>query len=158
MALRESDLRVEMLVRSAPRVRMPRVLRTMVFGVSALLWLSGALWLLVHFAFPQHNEFGPLPHPWEPGLMRAHGILAVAAVFLLGWLAAEHIPAGWSRALRRASGLWLAGCTLVLVVSGYALYYSTGGLHEGAAAVHEWLGIAALVAALAHWLRSRAAR
>ena len=60
--------------------------------------------------------------------MRAHGVLAVGAVFLLGWLAAEHIPAGWSRALRRASGLWLAGCTLILVVSGYALYYSTGGL------------------------------
>jgi hypothetical protein len=97
MALRESDLQVEMLVRSAPRVRMPRVLRTMVFGVSALLWLSGALWLLVHFAFPQRNEFGPLPNPWEPGLLRAHGILAVGAVFLLGWLAAEHIPAGWSR-------------------------------------------------------------
>jgi hypothetical protein len=137
---------------------MPAAMRTFIITVSALLWLSGAAWLLAHYAFPQHNEFGALPNPSEPWLMRLHGILAVAGVFLLGWATAAHIPATWRAALSRVSGLWLAGCALVLVLSGYALYYSTGALHEGAGAVHEWLGVAALFAGAAHWTRVRARR
>ena len=44
----------------------------------------------------------------------------------------------------------------VLVVSGYALYYTTAQLHAGAALVHEWLGVLAIIAALVHWRRIRA--
>jgi hypothetical protein len=128
----------------------------MIFAVGALLWLSGALWLLVHLAFPAHNEFGTLPNPWEAPLMRLHGLIAVAAVFLLGWLGANHMLPRWVAPANRASGLWLLGAMVVLVVSGYALYYSTGALHGAAAAVHEWLGVAAIALALAHWTGIRA--
>jgi hypothetical protein len=146
---------------SARRVRrrpMSPAVRTAILLVSGLLWLSGAAWMLVHYAFPQHNEFGALPNPSEPWLMRLHGVLAVAGVFLLGWVAAAHVPPTWRAALGRVSGLWLSGCAVVLVLSGYALYYCTGTLHEGAGAVHEWLGLAALFAGLAHWTRVRAQR
>jgi hypothetical protein len=132
---------------------MPRAMRTTILTAGALLWLSGAAWMLMHYAFPQHNEFGALPNPSEPWLMRLHGLLAVGGVFLLGWVTAAHIPSTWRATLARVSGFWLAGCALVLVLSGYALYYSTGTLHEGAGAVHEWLGVAALFAAVAHWSR-----
>lgn len=158
MAHSETQLRTQVLTRSVSRVRMARALRFTIYAVGALLWLSGALWLMAHFLLPLHNEFGTLPNPAEPYLMRLHGVLAVGGVFLLGWIMAEHVPAGWARALNRPSGLWLSGFALVLVASGYALYYSTGGLHEGAAAVHEVLGIAALIAALAHWLKIRGSR
>jgi succinate dehydrogenase hydrophobic anchor subunit len=137
---------------------MSRRMRSTILVVCGLLWLSGALWLLAHFAFPARNEFGPLPNAWESPLMRAHGLIAVAAVFLFGWVGAGHILARWSAAANRISGLWLLGCALVLVVSGYALYYTTGALQEGAAAVHEWLGLVAIFAALTHWLRVRAGR
>jgi hypothetical protein len=137
---------------------MSRGLRTTILVVCALLWLSGALWLLLHFLFPAHNEFGPLPNGWEAPLMRLHGLIAVAAVFLFGWVGAGHVLARWSAAANRASGLWLMGCAIVLVLSGYALYYTTGAFHQGAAGVHEWLGLVAIVAALGHWLRIRAAR
>ena len=46
----------------------------------------------------------------------------------------------------------------MLVVSGYALYYTTGPGHEGAAVLHEGLGVLAIVAAVAHWRRIRLAR
>ena len=55
----------------------------MLLGVCALLWLSGALWLLLDWVFPQRNEFGLLPNPWEAPLLRVHGLVAVAAVFLV---------------------------------------------------------------------------
>jgi hypothetical protein len=135
---------------------MPRGLRAVVFGLCALLWLTGVAWLVLHLEFEPRNEFGALPHPWEPVVMRVHGLVAVAVVFLLGWLAAAHIAARWRCARNRFSGWTLLTCAAVLVVSGYALYYTIGPAHAGAAWVHEWLGVAAIGAALAHWLRIRA--
>jgi len=138
------------------RVPMSRRTRAAILTVCTLLWLTGVAWLLVHWFFPAHNEFGVLPGPWEAPLMRLHGLIAVAAVFAFGWVGAGHILARWSAARNRVSGLWLLGFAALLVVSGYALYYSTGGLHAAAAGMHEWLGLVAIFAALAHWLRIRA--
>jgi hypothetical protein len=137
---------------------MPRGLRAAVFAVSALLWVSGALWMLVHYLFPGHNEFGLLPNAYEVPLMRVHGLIAVAGVFLLGWLGAGHMLPRWSAWAGRPSGLWLLGAVLLLIVTGYALYYASGGWHAAAAVVHEWLGLGALAIALGHWLGRRAAR
>ena len=147
----------ELAVR-AERAPMARGMRAAVLGAAALLWLTGALWLVAHFAFPQHNEFGALPNPSEAPLMRVHGLIAVAAVFLFGWIGAGHIYARWSASANRVSGLWLGGCAIVLVVSGYALYYTTGPWHGGAAVLHEGLGVLAIVAAMAHWRRIRLGR
>lgn len=135
---------------------MSRGLRAAVLAVSALLWLSGALWMLLHYLLPGHNEFGPLPNSYEAPLIRVHGLIAVAAVFLLGWLGASHMVPRWSAWAGRPSGLWLLGAALVLIASGYALYYAGGGLQAAAGVVHEWLGLAALAIALSHWLGRRA--
>jgi len=140
------------------RLPMTRTLRATILAVCALLWLTGCAWLVLHLAFPAHNEFGTLPNPWEAPLMRVHGLLAVGGVFLFGWVGAGHIAARWSAVANRISGLWLLGCALVLVVSGYALYYLTAEPHALAAQLHSWLGVASLGAALGHWLRVRAAR
>lgn len=142
---------------SVAPLRMTPGLRASVFGVCALLWSSGIAWLVLHLGFEPRNEFGTLPHPWEPTLMRVHGLLAVAGVFLLGWLGAGHILERWRRARNRTSGWVLMGCAVLLVLTGYALYYSVGALHNSSAWVHEWLGVATLIVALAHWLRIRSA-
>ena len=99
----------ELATRAALRAPMSRALRSLLLGVCALLWLSGALWLLLEWVFPQHNEFGPLPNPWEAPLLRVHGLVAVAAVFLFGWVAAGHIRVRWWQGMNRPSGLWLLG-------------------------------------------------
>jgi hypothetical protein len=132
--------------------------RTVVFAAAALLWLSGVLWLVLHYAFPQAGPFGPLPNPWEAAVMRVHGVLAVSGVFLLGWITAAHVTERWRSARKRLSGLTLAAGAALLIVSGYALYYSTGSPHETAALVHEGLGILALLAAIGHWSRRRPSR
>ncbi len=130
-------------------------LRLVVFGVCALLWTSGIAWLVLHLGFEPRNEFGALPHPWEAPLMRVHGVVAVLGVFLLGWLAAGHILERWRRARNRTSGWILVTCAVLLVFSGYALYYTVGTPHAGSGWVHQWLGAATLVVALAHWMRIR---
>lgn len=148
-----SDGLAEATSRSGARPQMAAGLRAAVFVAGALLWLSGVLWLALHYAFPQAGPFGPLPNPWEAAVMRVHGVLAVGGVFLLGWITAAHMTARWQSARKRLSGLTVAACASVLILSGYALYYSTGSPHEAAALVHEGLGVVALLAALLHWRR-----
>ncbi len=137
------------------RAAMSRELRLGVLMLAALLWLTGIVWLGLHFLLPQQSPWGTLPNPWEPLWLHVHGLLAVGGVFLLGWLAAAHLSARWRSERRRSSGLVLAASAALLVMSGYALYYTTGALHEGAAWVHEVLGAAAALAALPHWWRPR---
>lgn len=144
--------------RAGVRRGMSTALRAALFTGFALLWLSGACWLVLHLAFQQSSSFGPLPNPWEPVVLKSHGVLAVVGVFLLGWVTAVHLAerrnAGWNY----RTGLVLAGTAALLVLSGYALYYTTGSLNEVAARTHECVGVASLLAALAHWWRARPAR
>jgi hypothetical protein len=136
-------------------VPLPLSLRAAIYGVAALLWVSGAMWLVLHYVFPQRSEFGPLPNSWEVPLMRTHGLIAVGGVFLIGWMMAAHVTARWSSDRNRRSGLVLGGAAVLLVLSGYALYYTTGSPHDAAALAHEAVGVLAPVAALGHWWRSR---
>lgn len=141
--------------RSAARTTLPRPLRMTMYVVAALLWVSGAAWLVLHYVFPQASAFGPLPNPWEAPLMRVHGLVAVCGVFLIGWMTAAHVTARWSSDRNRRSGLTLGVTALLLVFSGYALYYTTGLPHDGAGYLHELIGALAPAAALAHWWRNR---
>jgi hypothetical protein len=130
---------------------MPIALRRAIYSTCTLLWLSGCAWLVLHFGFPTATDFGPAPNPWEPGILRVHGWLAVGAVFLFGWITAEHISDRWRRSRNRVSGFSLAGFAAVLTVSGYALYYTTDRLHDVAGVAHEVLGALAIIFALVHW-------
>jgi hypothetical protein len=134
---------------------MSRQLRAAIFATFAALWLSGVLWLVLHLAWAEQTAFGPAPNPWEAPALRIHGWLAVGGVFLLGWLGREHISERWTGPVQRISGYSLSAAALVLVLSGYALYYTTDHLHDLAAIAHELLGAAAIVLALAHWQRRR---
>ena len=122
------------------------------------LWLSGCLWLILYFFFSQSGEWGPVQHPWAPAVLKIHGWIAVASVFLLGWVTARHVSDRWAQTQKRVSGLGIASIAVVLAVTGYALYYTTDGLHDAAALAHESLGVAAILLALAHWKRRRAPR
>ncbi len=122
------------------------------------LWFSGCYWLILHHFFARASEFGPVPHPWAATVLRLHGWIAVLSVYLLGWLTASHVSERWPQVNKRTSGVAIASLAAVLVVTGYALYYTTDGLHEAAGFVHEVLGGAAILFALAHWRRYRVVR
>jgi len=130
---------------------MPAALRLTIWTVFALLWASGCAWLVLHFGFETRTEFGPLPNPEEASVLEIHGVLAVAAVFLTGWISGSHIIERWSARRNRKSGLTLASTAAVLVVSGYMLYYTTDRLHSMAAVVHELIGVLAVLVAVTHW-------
>lgn len=141
-------------------VRMSKGLRLAIFVTFGALWASGSYWLILHYFFARPGDFGPVGHPWEPAVMRLHGWIAMAVVFLLGWVTALHVGERWPGMNRRVSGLSMVSVAVLLALSGYALYYTTAGFHDAAAVVHEVLGAAAILFALIHWrgYRTRSVR
>jgi fucose 4-O-acetylase-like acetyltransferase len=117
------------------------------------LWLSGCCWLVLHFFFSQPTDWGSVQHPWAPAVLKIHGWIAVASVFLLGWVTSQHVSDRWSQTRKRVSGLGIVSVAAILAVTGYGLYYTTDRLHDDAAVIHEAIGSAAILLALVHWRR-----
>jgi len=124
--------------------RLVRWQRLALYGSGALLGLTGAVWLAVHYSVGAGA--GELPHPLEAWLMRLHGLGVFSGLFALGTLAAGHIPHGWRLSHRRRwagqrnSGLALCVLGAALALTGYLLYYfapenvrpALGWIHSGA--------------------------
>jgi hypothetical protein len=138
--------------------RMSVGLRSAVMLTFGALWLSGCYWLVLHYFFAQPSEFGPVQHPWGPVILRIHGWIAIAGVFLLGWVTARHVTDRWPQMIKRSSGIAMASVAGVLGLTGYALYYTTDRLHDSAGVAHEVIGAAAFLFALTHWRRYRPAK
>ena len=127
--------------------------RVGVYAAGWLLLASGLAWLALHYSVG--SGAGELPHPGEAWLLRAHGLVGFAGLFMFGVLAAAHVPQGWRVARRqrwagqRNSGLALCGLAALLSLSGYLLYYCAP---EGVRAAMGWthtaigMAMAALVA------------
>jgi hypothetical protein len=126
--------------------------RTAVYLVIGGVWLSGCLWLVLDQFFAVAGPFGATPHPWQPTLLKFHGIAAVFALYLLGWVTARHVARWWPGGLRRLSGATLASCLGLLMVSGFALFFvSDDGGQRICALAHDGLGVAVTVFGIQHW-------
>jgi hypothetical protein len=135
--------------------QMSRGLKLAVYATFGTLWAGGCIWLVLNYFFARATDFGAIQNPWAPLVLRFHGWIAVGSVFLLGWVTARHVSDRWPQMIKRASGLAIAGAATLLALTGYALYYTTDGLHDAAGAVHEAVGAVAVLFGLVHWRRVR---
>ncbi len=121
-------------------------LRLAVHATFSLMWLVGTgVFVLKHF-FESKEAFGP--HPWQPPLTELHGILAVVATFLCGWVVADHVAQSQRP---RTSGAILVASLVWLVVTGFALFFLVSDEWRGFdSTLHEFVGIAFLVPWLAY--------
>lgn len=105
--------------------RLARWQRWLLYACGVALLASGAAWLALHYG-PAASE---LPQPAEAWLMRLHGLAGFGALFMLGVLAAHHVPHGWRLGARhryagqRTTGFVLCTLGALLALTGYALYY-----------------------------------
>ena len=127
--------------------RLPRWQRRSLYAVGALLLLTGIAWLAIHYSVG--GGAGELPHPLEAWTMRLHGLAAFGALFMLGVLAASHVPQGWRMsgrhrwASQRGTGFSLCLLGGVLAASGYLLYYfAPEALRPALGWAHSLTGIA----------------
>jgi hypothetical protein len=120
-------------------LRPERWQRGCVYGVSAWLLATGALWLLAHYLMRRAGEFGESIHPLEPWSMKLHGAGAMLALFFIGSLVNTHIR----RALRERrnvnSGWSMIAVIAALTVTGYALYYIAGEQSRPVWSTAHWI-------------------
>jgi hypothetical protein len=157
-----ADIRSLDVAREAARprrsLRLTRAYRISIYGIGWGVWLTGVLWVIFHYFLRVKSTFGFRQNPLEEWWLISHGGFAVAATFLFGYLWRPHIVSGWYLHWRRWSGATLAGTTLFLVLSGYALYYIGGPIWlEWTAILHWAIGIAAIALFFIHWLAKSAA-
>ena len=106
------------------------------------LWLSGVAWLLLHFYAPIESEFGPEANPLEPWMLTAHGLAMIAALLAIGGLLTAHVMAGWEIRQQRVRGIAIGATVLVLMATGYLLYYAGNQqLRESVSTIHWILGL-----------------
>lgn len=129
-----------------PRHRLPRWQRRTLYAVGALLLVTGLAWLALHYSVGA--GVGELPHPLEAWCLRLHGLAAMAGLFVLGALAAAHIPQGWRLSRRwqlagqQRTGVLLCAVGVLLVLSGYLLYYfAPEDLRPALGWAHAGLGV-----------------
>ena len=134
------------------RGRLTRVRRVAVYWICAMLWVSGAGWLVFRHFMRTSGEFGELPHPLEVWWLRLHGAAAFASLWLIGLLWAVHIMPAW-RTRRRSSGIVLALLAVLLIASGWWLYYGGESMRDGIACLHWILGLGAIMPLLVHVLK-----
>lgn len=120
--------------------------RWLVYGVFAALLVTGLAWLVLHF-LDDGSEGGTLALAWS---MKLHGAAAMAVLYLFGMLWAPHIRNAWMRKRNRLAGALLGSLALMLVVTGYALYYVNGQLLRQSAEYLHWS--AGLLSCVALWV------
>jgi peptidoglycan/LPS O-acetylase OafA/YrhL len=127
----------------------------MLYAAGGLLLASGVLWLALHYSVGAGT--GELPHPLEAWAMRVHGLAGFVALFMLGVLAAAHVPHGWriSGRLRwagqRRSGAVLCALGGLLAFSGYLLYYfAPEGVRPALGWAHTIIGVGMALLAASH--------
>jgi hypothetical protein len=85
-----------------------------------------------------------------------HGVVAVAATFLFGWICGDHVALTWRMRADRASGVWLLVLVFTLMLTGFAAFFLVDdSLRSLAGSVHEWLGLALMIPWVLHLLFGR---
>ena len=134
----------------------PPWLRAAMHATFSLMWLVGtAVFVLKHF-FAASTEFGPAQSPWQAKVLVVHGVLAVAATFLFGWIAADHVAVMWRNGADRVSGLWLLWLVAALIVTGFAGFFLVAdSARAWNGTLHELLGLALIAPWLVHLVGGR---
>jgi hypothetical protein len=133
--------------------------RWLTYLVLGGLWTTGAAWVVLRYGFERAGEFGATPHPLQPWALRAHALFAFAAIWLGGLIWAVHVVPNWRRDHRRMSGIVSIAALLVLVGSGYLLYYVADERWRFATSTLHWLlGLVAFVPFVVHLVHDRTPR
>jgi hypothetical protein len=95
----------------------------MIYAAGLACFLSGVLWLLFHYFIRREGAFGLEAHPLEHICLAIHGGAAIAMAWVFGLIWLMHIRRGWHKRRNLKSGISMASIMLVLIFSGWGLYY-----------------------------------
>jgi hypothetical protein len=130
-------------------------LRLWLYLSAAVLWVTGAAWLLVRY-LPAARSY---PNGVAAISMRIHGAAAMLILVVAGMAVALHVPGAWREHKNRASGIVMGIALIALVSTGYCLYYAGGESVRALSSFGHWMpGLALPVVVVWHALAARKAR
>jgi hypothetical protein len=128
-------------------------------GVLVLLAATGLVWLVLRFGDSADCDPEACLARWIPVVLKVHGAAAMAVLLVLGSLLQGHVVTAWRARRNRAAGATLLGGAILLVASGWGLYYLGGEWSRAATSVLHWvLGIACVPVFMVHLARGRRTR
>lgn len=89
------------------------------YGTLAVLWVTGAVWLVAHFSQTDASVVSPT-QPWA---MKVHGAVAMLYLVTLGTLLPIHVRLAWHQERNRVAGAALLAVNGFLLMTGWMLYY-----------------------------------
>ena len=122
-----------------------------VYSVFGVLLVTGVVWMVVQSNPDEGNPTASL-------MLKVHGAAAMVALILFGALI-NHIRNGWRAKKNRASGIPMLLVIVLLIVTGYGLYYAGDEqLRSLISRWHAWIGVGVFLLLPAHALLGRALR
>lgn len=112
-----------------------RTHRYAVYGTAFALLLSGVGWLICRYLLREGGELADFPHVFEPLWLKLHGALAMVSLLVIGTLFPWHAWRAWKIRRNVSTGLTIGVALLMLIVTGWGLYY------VGSEALHPWLSV-----------------
>jgi hypothetical protein len=130
------------------KVRLDLVHRRFLYLAFGILWSSGALWLVAEWF--KEPDLGPTRTPLQSLSMKIHGAAMLFYLALLGTLW-THVRRGFALRANRLSGSLIIAVNVLLVLSGWILYYlADDRMRQWGSALHWTTGLAALPLLCAH--------
>ena len=138
----------------ADRIRLPRWQRWATYASFGLLFLTGI------FSWALDLQRGENPaSATQVGLLRLHGLAAMLVLICFGSLLTNHVRIGWAVQHNRWLGGTMVAITVLLTITGYALYYAVGdAMRLSASWIHFCVGVAVLPLLPLHIWRGRNTR
>ena len=132
-----------------PFWRLDPPFRFAVYAAFGVLFMSGAAWFVAdRMKESSENEI------WQESaatLLMIHGGTAMVTLMLLGALVPVHVGRAWRARKNRATGMIMAVCNAVLIVTAFGLYYlASEALRPWASDIHLAFGLALPVMMLVH--------
>lgn len=130
-------------------MRLNNLFRYAIYAAFAVLFLSGALWLVADRL--KDSPEGEMWQAMSANLLMTHGGAAMLALMLIGALVPVHGLRAWRVGKNRITGTAMASLNGVLIVTAFGLYYlGSENLRPWLSNIHLAAGFALPVQLVAH--------
>lgn len=130
--------RLKLLIKE--KLKLGNSQRRLLYTATALLWITGVVWLILHYYFNTPLQFETRSSSLEPMMIKIHGLAAMLFLIMTGSLM-MHIRRGLALKLNLLSGVSMIGLCGILTLTAWMLYYcSADAWRSNASIVHSLLG------------------